>query len=75
MTPEPIDIARGNRRYQDQMAAALVAGFGCDGAFSFCRSNGWDGVLDALVDRVCRPRRRGGLRWPATAGRAAERSF
>ena len=26
MTPEPIDIARGNRRYQDQMAAALVAG-------------------------------------------------
>ncbi len=48
MTPELIDIDRDNRWYQDEMATALVAGLGVDDAVSFCRRNGWDGVLGAL---------------------------
>ena len=68
MTPEWIDIAGANRTYQDEMAAALVAGLGLDDAVSACRNNGWDGVLGALIKRAGHPSGHNGPRSPATGG-------
>lgn len=41
---------RGNACYQRQLADALVAGLGVDGALEACRDNGWQGVVGVLLD-------------------------
>ena len=48
------DPAEGNRRFQRDMAQALVAGLGRDAAFEVCANNGWEGVVKVLLP----PRRR-----------------
>ncbi len=56
MTPESFVTEGGNRCYQDELAAALVAALGLDGAIALCQNNGWDGVLGALLGRAFRRR-------------------
>ncbi len=46
---EPVSHEQDNHPYQRDLAAALVAGLGYDDALAACRSNGWDGVLRALL--------------------------
>ena len=44
--------AEGNRRYQRDLAKALVANLGFNAAMETCASNGWEGILRELrVDR------------------------
>ena len=39
----------GNHLYQRELAMALVASLGFDGALEVCQSNGWEGVLGRLL--------------------------
>ncbi len=39
----------GNHRYQRQLATALADGLGFDAGLKTAQSNGWEGVLDALL--------------------------
>lgn len=43
------NIPRGNRDYQREMAAALIASDGLDDALQTCLNNGWDGVAHVLL--------------------------
>lgn len=43
-------IMQDNRREQTKLAMALMDSMGWEGAVSACRANGWDGVLDVLLD-------------------------
>ncbi len=39
----------GNHRYQRQLATALADSLGLDDGLKAAQSNGWEGVLDALL--------------------------
>ncbi len=41
----------GNHRYQRQLATALADGLGLDDGLKASQSNGWEGVLDALLGK------------------------
>ncbi len=41
----------GNHRYQRQLATALADGLGLDAGLKTAQSNGWEGVLDALLGK------------------------
>ena len=43
------NTAQGNRDYQREMAAALIASDGLDGALQTCLNNGWEGVMHVLL--------------------------
>ncbi len=40
---------QGNRDYQREMAAALIASEGLDSALRTCVDNGWEGVMHMLL--------------------------
>ncbi len=44
-----------NRRYQRDLAEALVAGLGFDAALETCRQNAWEGALGVLLARKMPP--------------------
>ncbi len=41
----------GNHRYQRRLATALADGLGLDDGLKAAQSNGWEGVLDALLGK------------------------
>ncbi len=41
----------GNHRYQRQLATALAECLGVDDGLKAAQSNGWEGVLDALLGK------------------------
>jgi len=41
----------GNHRYQRQLATALADDLGLDDGLKAAQSNGWEGVLDALLGK------------------------
>ncbi len=49
MLRQSIGPDEGNHLYQRKLAAALVASLGFDAALEACRSNGWEGILRALL--------------------------
>ena len=52
------NTAQGNREYQREMAAALIASDGLDAALQTCLNNGWEGVMHVLLaTRIAAPTR------------------
>ncbi len=43
------NTAQGNRDYQREMAAALIASDGLDTALQTCLNNGWEGITHVLL--------------------------
>ncbi len=44
-------LSEGNGSYQRDLADALVADLGLDGAIDFCQTNEWQGALNVLLSR------------------------
>ena len=50
------NTAQGNRDYQRELAAALIASDGLDAALQTCLNNGWEGVMHVLLaTRIAAP--------------------
>ncbi len=49
MFHQSMSAEESNHLYQRKLATALVASIGFDTALETCQSNGWEGILRALL--------------------------